>query len=136
MTATDFAMPVLGGQRVLVVDSDEDTAASLTAVLRLNGFDAHAARTGSQALTELSTRRPGVVLIDPELPDIRGWEVVRKCRSAGHGPSVIVTTGWTGAAHEAAARAAGADAVVLKPADPVQLARLLCTMKAETAEHC
>ena len=134
MTATDIAMPVLGGRRVLVVDHDEDAAESLTAVLRLNGFDAHAARTGREALAEVATNRPGVVLIDPDLPDIRGWEIIRKCRSAAHGPSVIVTTGWTGAAHEAAARAAGADAVVLKPADPVQLTRLLCTMHIPAGE--
>lgn len=134
MTATDIAMPVLGGQRVLVVDHDEDAAESLTAVLRLNGFDARAARTGREALAEVATNRPGVVLIDPDLPDIRGWEIIRKCRSAAHSPSVIVTTGWTGAAHEAAARAAGADAVVLKPADPIQLARLLCTMHTPAGE--
>lgn len=129
MTATDVVLPVLGGQRVLVVDPDPDTAESLTAVLRLNGFDAHCARSAPEALSELADRQPGVVLIEPDLPGADGWDVVRRCRAAAHNPSVIVTTGWTGPAQEAAARAAGADVFLLKPADPVYLTRLLSTLQ-------
>ena len=49
MTATDIVLPVLGGSRVLVVEPGEDAATSLTALLRLNGFDARTARTGAEA---------------------------------------------------------------------------------------
>jgi DNA-binding response OmpR family regulator len=125
MTATDLAMPVLGGVRVLVVEGGEDGAVSLTALLRLKGFDARTARTAADALRHVSKDRPDAVVLDPDLPDADGCEVIRRVRACPDPPPIVVLTGHTAPAVRRAVAAAGAAAIVLKPADPDALVRLL-----------
>jgi DNA-binding response OmpR family regulator len=121
MTGTDIVMPVLGGGRVLVVEDGEDSAASLTALLRLHGFDARTARSGSEAVATAAAFRPHVVIVDLGLPDCDGCDVVRHLRAAVDPPGVIVVTGHTEPERQTAARAAGASAYLYKPADPGEL---------------
>jgi len=121
MTGTDIVMPVLGGGRVLVVEDGEDSAASLTALLRLHGFDARTALTGAEAVESTATFRPHVVIVDLGLPDCDGCDVVRHVRASVHPPGVIVVTGHTELERQTAARSAGASAYLYKPADPGEL---------------
>lgn len=130
MRATDLVMPALGGARVLVVEAGEDAAASLTAVLRLNGFDAHAARTGRDALAAVATLRPSVVVADLDLPDMTGCEVIRRVRRSVAAPAVVVVTGHTLPERRREAEAAGAAAYLLKPADTSELVRLIQSLSA------
>src|SRR5690242_3514805 len=95
MTATDIAMPALGGPRVLVVEADADSSASLTGLLRMKGFDAHEARTRADALALAREHRPGVVVLDLDLPDGDGCELIRRLREAADPPAVVVLTGYT-----------------------------------------
>lgn len=125
MTATDLVMPALGGRKVLVVEGGEDEAAALTAVLRLKGFDARTARTGAAALSHVSANRPDAVVLDPDLPDADGCDVIRRVRACPDPPPVVVLTGHTAPAIRRATSAAGAAAFVLKPADPDELVHLL-----------
>lgn len=125
MTATDLVLPVLGGGRVLVVESGEDAAATLTALLRLNGFNAHAAHTGEAALRSAAAIRPCVVVIDLDLPDSDACTVIRRLRTGSHAPAVVVLTGHTDLGHRRAAADAGATEYLLKPAEPSDLVRLL-----------
>jgi DNA-binding response OmpR family regulator len=129
MTATDLAMPVLGGGRVLVVEDGEDAAASLAALLRLHGFDTRTARTGSKAIAAVAAHRPHVMIVDLGLPDANGVEVIRRCRAEAEPPAVVVVSGYGDEEHKAAATAAGAVAYLVKPADPnvlVDWVRRLC----------
>lgn len=136
MTATDFAMPALGGWRVLVVDADADAAASTAGVLRLYHFDAHTARTGAAVLSAVAADPPAAVVIDLDLPDADPCEVIRRVRARPNPPAVVVLTGHTDLAHRRAAAAAGADKYLLKPAEPAELAallRLICRQPAAGA---
>lgn len=125
MTTTDFAMPALGGRRVLVVDPDADAAASTAAVLRLHHFDAHTARTGAAVLKSVAADPPRAVVIDLDLPDLDPCEVIRRVKARPTPPAVVVLTGHTDLAHRRAAAAAGADDYLLKPAEPAELVDLL-----------
>jgi response regulator of citrate/malate metabolism len=80
--------------RVLVVE-DEPVAASAHAeyVGRVPGFElASVAHTGQQALRALSTQQVDLVLLDMNLPDVHGLDIVRAMRSAGHSTDVIAVT--------------------------------------------
>jgi two-component system KDP operon response regulator KdpE len=126
VTATDLAPRRLGGGRVLVVESGEDSAACLTAMLRLNGFDARSARTGSEALHVLSEHNPGVVIIDLDLPDMDACDIIRRIRSKSNPiASTVVITAHGDTGHRLAAMNAGAAAYLLKPAGPTELIQLL-----------
>ena len=133
ITPTDLVMPVLGGFRVLVVAADADSAASLAAVLRLRGFEANAARTGAAALEAVAADRPKVVVLDPELPDADGCDLIRRIRAAAGSPAVVVVTGETSQALRLAVTAAGANACLLKPADPDRLVSLIGRLVDATA---
>jgi DNA-binding response OmpR family regulator len=132
MTGTDFAMPVLGGERVLVVEDGEDSAATLTAVLRLNGFDARAVRTAAAALEAVGSGRPRVVLLDLGLPDADGEDLLQSLRAVPNPPDIVVVTGHGESKWREAAKAAGAAGYFVKPADPDALVaevRRLCSGK-------
>jgi DNA-binding response OmpR family regulator len=125
LSATDLIPTALGGGRVLVVEEDEDAVVSLTVMLRLNGFDARAARTAAAALAAASDARSQVAVLDLDLPDGDGCEVIRRLRALPAAPAVVVVTGHTDLARRRAAADAGAAAVLLKPADPIELVRLV-----------
>ena len=125
MTATDLALRPLGGGRVLVAASAPDDSASLTAVLRLNGFDAREARTADAALRAVSETRPAVLVVDPDLAGGHGCAFVRRLLQLPDPPAVVVVTAHAAEGVRRAALAAGAAAFLLKPADPVELVRVI-----------
>jgi CheY-like chemotaxis protein len=125
MTATDLAKRPLGGASVLVAAGDPDDSASLTAVLRLNGFDAREARSSAAVLEAAGESRPAVVVLDLDLPGGDGCALIRRVRRLPDPPAVVVVTGHTKKGVHLAAKAAGASAFLLKPADPVELAKLI-----------
>jgi DNA-binding response OmpR family regulator len=77
---------------VLVVDDEAPIADSLARVLRAKGYDVQIAMTGGQALDLIASTRPDVVLLDISLPDITGWEVLRRLNSGSGTASVPVIT--------------------------------------------
>lgn len=125
MTATDVVLPVLGGARVLVAEGDIDDGVALTTLLRLNGFDAREARTGSAVLAAVPASRPAVLILDLDLPDVDGCELIRRVRKLPDAPAVLVVTAHTAPAVRLAATQAGAAVFLLKPAAPVELVKLV-----------
>lgn len=132
LTATDIAPRRLGGCRVLVVESEGDSAACLTAMLRLNGFDARAIFSGADALRELPVMKPAAMILDLDLPDMDACEVIRKVRSRTNPAAcpVVVITAHSGQSHRNAALAAGASNYLLKPTEPLTLVRALMELCA------
>ena len=78
--------------RVLVVD-DEDSITDLVATaLRYVGFEVAVAANGRQALERASSFRPELVVLDVMLPDLDGFEVVRRLRSDGLRVPIVFLT--------------------------------------------
>lgn len=125
MTATDLVKRPLGGARVLVAEGDADDSAALTAVLRLNGFDAREARTAEAALRATSETCPAVLVVDLDVPDGDGCALIRQARRFPNPPAVLVVTGHASEKVRRAAADAGAAAFLLKPADPIELTKLV-----------
>jgi DNA-binding response OmpR family regulator len=119
---------------VLVVEPGEDSAACLTAMLRLNGFDARASHSGKSALIDLTDLEPRAVILDMDLPDMDSCDVIRRIRKTCDSAScaVIVVTAHGDQAHRSAAFAAGADDYHVKPAEPLALVRSLNTLCTES----
>lgn len=84
-----------GGKRplVLVVDDDDDIAASIGDVLRGGGYDVEQVGDGHTALQAVARNRPGLILLDWRLPnEPAGSALVRKLRDAcGHVPVVVLS---------------------------------------------
>jgi len=68
-------------RRLLVVDDEQEVALGLSALLRARGYDVDLARDGSEALERLEVDPlPDLVLLDYEMPQLDGEEVLRRLR--------------------------------------------------------
>jgi CheY-like chemotaxis protein len=66
---------------ILLVDDEDDVAAGLAALLRARGYDVELARDGLEALERLGRDPvPDLVLLDYEMPQLDGEEVLRRLR--------------------------------------------------------
>jgi CheY-like chemotaxis protein len=117
----------LAQRRVLVVDDNEDAAASLAMLLRFLGSEVQVARDGATALSMIADFRPDAVLLDIGMPGMDGFEVARRIREQADfaGIVLIALTGWGQAEDRSRTRAAGFDHHLVKPADITSLQSLL-----------
>jgi len=106
-------------RRVLVADDDPVNLAGMCELLTYWGHDVTGAADGKMALKAADSRRPDVAIVDLGLPDGDGLAVIRQLKADG---MFVIAFSWNKA--ELAARAAGADAFVLK-SNLDQLKRLL-----------
>ena len=116
-------------KRVLVVDDNTENAESLCELVRVWGCEVEAAGDGKQALAAAHDQRPDTVIMDLGLPDGDALDVIRRIK-ADDGVIVVAFSGRRDA--EAEARAAGADAFVLKP-DVEILERVLVELGLDRA---
>jgi CheY-like chemotaxis protein len=121
------ASPPLAPRRVLVVDDNEDAAASLALLLHSLGHETAVAKDGSEALRLAQEFRPDIVLLDIGMPGMDGYEVVRRLRELRRGRPVrvVAITGWGQEADRERSREAGFDLHLVKPLDPQDLAHAL-----------
>jgi two-component system, OmpR family, response regulator len=113
---------------VLIADPHEDGAESLAALLRLYGHDVAVARTGPAALAAAAQEPPDVLIVEPRLPGLDGWEVARRLRSADPRPLCIAVTTYGQPEHRLRSAAAGIAFHLLKPAEPDTLVGILARL--------
>ena len=81
-----------GRPTVLLVEDDPSLGAILDKNLEARGYRVNRAETLAQALASLATEAPGVMLLDVNLPDGSGWDVLRALEAAGrHVPTVVLS---------------------------------------------
>jgi signal transduction histidine kinase len=115
------------GQRILVVDDNQDAANSLARLLKLNGHVVHAAYDGTEALKKAEVHQPDVILLDIGLPKINGFDVCRSIRRAPWGSNVriVALTGWGQDQDRRDTRDAGFDHHLVKPVHPQEIEKAL-----------
>jgi CheY-like chemotaxis protein len=109
----------LAGQRILVVDDNQDAADTLAMLLEADGAQAHAVYDGAAALAALPGLRPHTVLLDLGMPDMDGFEVARRIRAdpTQAGMRIVALTGWGQESDRERTRGAGFDFHLTKPVD-------------------
>jgi two-component system OmpR family response regulator len=103
------------GSCILVVDDEENISFLVASALRLDGFSTVTAATGRDALACLEEARPALVVLDVMLPDLDGFEVLRRMREAGHRQPVIFLTARDATEDRVRGLTVGGDDYVLKP---------------------
>jgi PAS domain S-box-containing protein len=114
-------------RRILVVDDNQDAAASLALELRLQGHDVRVAHDGPSALEVALSCRPEVVFLDLGMPGMDGYELCRRMRQHPALAQVLLValTGLGQEEDRRRSREAGFDSHLVKPAEPSSLQRLL-----------
>jgi CheY-like chemotaxis protein len=109
---------------VLVVDDDEDLRAMVGSVLEDAGHGVRLAADGIEALEQLGSSLPDLILLDMRMPRMDGWEFGRRVRDM-HGRRIPVVV-MTAAEHaEKRAKEIDADDFVAKPFDLDNLLRVI-----------
>lgn len=121
------------GQRVLVVDDNEDSAEMLAKLLKRAGHDVRTAYSGPTALDVAAAHLPNVVLLDIGLPGINGYEVARRLRLLPQleDVKIIAMTGYGQDADLQLARDAGFDSHLTKPIDFLKVVEHLATLPSQ-----
>ena len=114
-------------RRVLVVDDNEDAAASLGMLLTFLGTDVEVAHDGATALAVIERYQPEIVLLDIGMPRMDGFEVAQQIRQRAEFNDIILIalTGWGQKEDRDRTRKAGFDHHLVKPADITTLQSLL-----------
>jgi two-component system, OmpR family, response regulator len=101
--------------RVLVVDDEPTLTELLSSVLRYEGWDTAIAGDGSAAVRAAREFGPDAVILDVMLPDISGFEVLRRLRAELPHVSVLFLTARDSVEDRVAGITAGGDDYVTKP---------------------
>ena len=115
------------GLTVMVIDDNADAAATLQALVEINGHRCVVAHEGEAGLALAREALPDVVLLDIGLPGMNGYEVARRLRSipALDGVMVVAVTGYATEDDRQRALDAGFDVHLSKPVSYEQLVQRL-----------
>ena len=111
-------------ERILVVDDDKSFRVVAQAALAAEGYEVRTAASGGEALLQARSFAPRVVVLDRNLPDADGLEVLTRLLSEGgpEAPLVIMATAYGEIEHAVAAVKRGAFDYLAKP---IELAALV-----------
>jgi two-component system OmpR family response regulator len=101
--------------RVLVVDDEVNIAELISMALRYEGWAITTAHTGTKAVREAKDHRPDAIVLDVMLPDIDGFEVLRRIRANQPDVPVLFLTARDAVEDRVAGLTAGGDDYVTKP---------------------
>jgi len=118
-------------QTVLVADDHPVNLEFAAEALRRLGHTVATAASGTEALRLLQARSFDIALIDVQMPEMDGFELVTRLRARGLHMRVIGLTGYTSPEDKERCIAAGMDGVLTKPLTQNRLAAVL---RGETVE--
>lgn len=107
-------------RQILVVEDDENTAEMVLSLLETAGYSTSAVTSGSTALETIATSPPDLILLDLDLPDMDGMEVLRRVRDRSFMPMIVIS-GFNREHNKVHALEAGADDYLGKPFSPEEL---------------
>jgi two-component system cell cycle response regulator CtrA len=111
----EISKPQEASMNILLIEDDDLVARSLGMMLRHEGFALQTARLGQQGIELLKLHNFDLVLLDLNLPDMSGMEVLRILRDGGADTPIMVLSGTAEMATKVAMLAGGADDYVTKP---------------------
>lgn len=111
------------GVRVLVVDDEPNITELLAMALRHDGFAVETAASGRAARAAVDEFRPALIVLDVMLPDLEGFEVVRRLSAAGRRVPITFLTARDATEDKVHGLTVGGDDYVTKALQPRGAAR-------------
>ncbi|MCU1394009.1 MAG: alkaline phosphatase [Ilumatobacteraceae bacterium] len=106
----------MSGERLLLVDDEENLRSMLEAALRYNGFEVSSTDNGRSALAMIDDAvPPDLILLDVMLPDLDGFEVCRRLRSVGSTVPVVFLSARDSTDAKVQGLTIGGDDYLVKP---------------------
>jgi CheY-like chemotaxis protein len=110
-------------KRALVIEDNENNMELITFILEAHGYATLRAESGLRGVEMAEAQRPDFILLDIQLPDIMGTEVLRRLRSSAccADTPIIAVTSYAMAGDREKLLAAGCDGYIEKPIDPQRI---------------
>ena len=111
--------------KVLVVDDNPSDVEMLKSVLLSRGCEVLSAPGGAEGVEAALRERPDLIILDLQMPDVSGWDVLESLRQKGGDwrPPILVFTGADLSAQQRQQLAGRVQAVVLKGGGKQELLR-------------
>jgi two-component system, OmpR family, alkaline phosphatase synthesis response regulator PhoP len=106
---------------LLLVEDNADPAYGLRNNLEIDGHVVDTVETGEAALERVRHRAPDLIVLDLMLPNLDGYQVLRRLRADGHEMPVLILTARTQEADKVLGFRLGADDYVTKPFGVLEL---------------
>lgn len=112
---------------ILVVDDFDDTRLLLRTWLERKGFEVIEAANGNEAVSQAETKRPNLIIMDLEMPELDGLAATRKIRAVKELEKVpvLAVSAYGAEQFRDDALAAGCDEYVSTPFEPEALEKLI-----------
>lgn len=113
--------PGVTQMRVLLVEDDMAAVNEITQIMKGAGFTVDHVGSGEEAVEMLRHYDYDLAVLELMLPDLEGYEVVRRVRAARVSTPIVVLSGLTRPQAKVKAFSVGADDYLTKPFDPEEL---------------
>jgi len=107
--------------RVLLVEDDLTAARTIALMLRAAGAVVDHSASGEESVELTRHYEYDIILLDLMLPDIEGFEVVRRLRIARNDTPILILSGLARSPAKVKALGLGADDFIIKPFDNAEL---------------
>lgn len=107
-------------ERILVVDDEVEIADLIALYLRNDGFEVTVCHSGEEAFAALQAHTPDLAILDVMLPDMSGFDILKKLREQYFFP-VIMLTARVADMDKITGLMIGADDYMTKPFNPLEL---------------
>ena len=111
-------------QTALVVEDNEDNMVLITMLLDNAGYESIWAENGEKGVQMAAEKQPDFVILDIQLPDINGTEVLKRIRALDMDIAnvpIIAMTSYAMSGDREKLLAAGCDGYIEKPIDPMRV---------------
>jgi CheY-like chemotaxis protein len=117
----------VAGERILIVDDNVTNQKLISFLLGNHGYEVRTALDAAEALRELASFHPQLILMDLQLPGMDGFALARRLKSeeATCDIPIVAITAYAMRGDEQRAREAGCDGYVTKPVDTRALPALV-----------
>jgi two-component system, cell cycle response regulator DivK len=107
----------------LIIEDQPDNMILICRLLEKAGYQTLQAVTGMQGFDMALKEKPDFIILDIQLPDIEGTEVLRRIRNSETGATVpvIAMTSYAMSGDREKLLAAGCDGYIEKPIDPIRV---------------
>jgi len=110
-------------KQILIIEDNPDNMKLMTFILEKNGFQTLKAFTGQDGIDMAREKTPDLVLLDIQLPDMDGIEVLKAIRSCGTDKAlpVIAVTSYAMDGDRQRLMASGCTGYIEKPINPLTI---------------
>jgi two-component system cell cycle response regulator CtrA len=120
--------------RVLLIEDDQATAHSIELMLKIENFNCCTAYLGEDGVKLGKFDDYNIILLDLELPDMTGFQVLRSLRASDVKTPIIILSGLAGVQDKVTGLGFGADDYIIKPFQKDELvARIRAVLRRSKA---